>query len=210
MSTTSDQVDGPAGRRERKKLANRDAMQVAAVELFVESGFEATTVEAICDRADVAPSTFFRHFPTKEDAVLLGLRERLDDLLVNMDAQPAGADAADFILGAVSDWRDDRRPADQLRTEARLIAAEPALQHHLSRMLVDLEAPIAQRLLARFPEADPLDVDLGAAWFAAAMRVVIRDWSAEADDRDVFDTGVRAILRLTELLSMSLGPPATG
>ena len=210
MSTTNDEVDRLPGRRERKKQANRDAMQVAAMGLFAEQGFEATTVEAICVRADVAPSTFFRHFPTKEDAVLLGLRERLDDLLANMDAQPAGVDVATFVLGAVSDWRDDRRPSSQLRAEARLIAAEPALQHHLGRMLVELEAPVAARFRTRYPDAAPLDVSLGAAWFAAAVRVVIREWSAEASDGDVFDTGVRAILRLSELLGVTLGPPATG
>jgi hypothetical protein len=37
--------------------------------------------------------------------------------------------------------------------------------------------------------------------------VVIREWSSEPAEVDVFDTGVRAVLRLTELLSVSLGPP---
>lgn len=206
MSSTNE-VDAAPGRRERKKLANRDAMQAAALDLFAERGFDATTVEDICAVADVAPSTFFRHFPSKEDVVLAGLSERLDDLLAAMAAQPVGVDVAAFVLGAVSDWRDQRRPAEQLRSEANLIAIEPALQHHLGRMLVELEAPVADLLVTRFPHADPLDVQLGAAWFATAIRVVIREWSSEPAEVDVFDTGVRAVLRLTELLSVSLGPP---
>ncbi len=206
MSSTNE-VDAAPGRRERKKLANRDAMQAAALDLFAERGFDATTVEDICAVADVAPSTFFRHFPSKEDVVLAGLSERLDDLLAAMAAQPVGVDVAAFVLGAVSDWRDQRRPAEQLRSEARLIAAEPALQHHLGRMLLELEPPVADLLESRFPDADPLDVQLAAAWFATSLRVVIREWSEQAEGVDVFDAGVRAILRLTELLSVSLGPP---
>src|SRR3954463_15606751 len=54
--------------RARKKVKTRDALCRAAVELFISKGFEATTVEEICERAEVSPSTFFRYFPTKEAA----------------------------------------------------------------------------------------------------------------------------------------------
>lgn len=56
----------PEGRRERKRNATRNALADAALSLFEEKGFAATTVDEIAERADVAQRTFFRHFPTKE------------------------------------------------------------------------------------------------------------------------------------------------
>jgi AcrR family transcriptional regulator len=54
------------GRRERKKSETKRRIFVAALELFHEKGFEATTVDEITERADVAKGTFFNYFPRKE------------------------------------------------------------------------------------------------------------------------------------------------
>lgn len=53
------------GRRERKKLEIRDRLYASALDLFVERGFEATTMDDIAERADVARATVFNHFPQK-------------------------------------------------------------------------------------------------------------------------------------------------
>jgi AcrR family transcriptional regulator len=60
----------PEGLRLRKKLRTRLTIQDAAIELFADQGYEATTVEEICARAEVSTTTFFRYFRTK-GAVLL-------------------------------------------------------------------------------------------------------------------------------------------
>lgn len=60
-----------AGLRERKKARTRALIQVQALRLFREQGFQATTVEQVAEAAEVAPSTVFRYFPTKEDLLVL-------------------------------------------------------------------------------------------------------------------------------------------
>lgn len=71
-------------RRERKKERTRQEIYRAAMELFIARGYDAVTVEDICDTADVAKGTFFLHFPTK-DALLLEygvqVTQELDALL---------------------------------------------------------------------------------------------------------------------------------
>ncbi len=58
----------------------------AAVELFRAQGFNATTVEQIAEAAEVAPSTVFRYFPTKEDIVVP--EDDLGPFLAAFQAQP--------------------------------------------------------------------------------------------------------------------------
>src|SRR5579859_4103489 len=78
----------PLGRRERKKLQTRALIQREALRLFLEKGFEATTIEEIAEAADIAPSTFFNYFPTKESVVL---QDDLDPVLVEaLHMEPTG------------------------------------------------------------------------------------------------------------------------
>ncbi|KIU03277.1 hypothetical protein SZ60_06815 [Frigoribacterium sp. MEB024] len=58
------------GLRERKRLATRRAIQVAVLDLIVEHGLDAVTVDMVSRRADVSPRTFFNYFPSKEEAVV--------------------------------------------------------------------------------------------------------------------------------------------
>lgn len=53
-------------RRERKKEETKERIFKAALSLFQQHGVEHTTVEEICEKADVAKGTFFNYFPYKE------------------------------------------------------------------------------------------------------------------------------------------------
>lgn len=59
----------PLGLRERKKQKARTAIEKAALELVLEHGYDGTTVEDICERAEVSKKTFFNYFPSKAAVV---------------------------------------------------------------------------------------------------------------------------------------------
>ncbi|EMF00187.1 TetR family transcriptional regulator [Streptomyces mobaraensis NBRC 13819 = DSM 40847] len=67
--TQPDQAKPVTGLRERKKARTKAAIQREAVRMFREQGYTATTIEQIAEAAEVAPSTVFRYFPTKQDLV---------------------------------------------------------------------------------------------------------------------------------------------
>ncbi|HEY1488678.1 MAG TPA: TetR family transcriptional regulator [Micromonosporaceae bacterium] len=76
------------GLRERNKARTRAEIKARALDLIAANGYAATTVEAIAKAADVSPSTFFRYFQTKEDAVLA---DDYDEVMVQaFRRQPAG------------------------------------------------------------------------------------------------------------------------
>ena len=60
-------TDAPAvGRRERKRRELHQRIFRTARGLFLEQGFDATTVAQIAEAADIAQATFFNHFPSKQ------------------------------------------------------------------------------------------------------------------------------------------------
>ena len=58
-------ADAELGLRERKKRRTREAVRLAAFDLFQKHGYPDTTIEQISELADVSPRTFFRYFPNK-------------------------------------------------------------------------------------------------------------------------------------------------
>ncbi|HSW30331.1 MAG TPA: TetR/AcrR family transcriptional regulator [Longimicrobiales bacterium] len=111
------------GRRERKKLETRERISTAAFALFVERGYEATTVEAIAERADVAKGTVFNYFPQKR-AFLSAIADAWTRRITSE-------------LGPVESWTGT--PLDQLKRVARL-SAELGVRHREFARLVIFES----------------------------------------------------------------------
>lgn len=87
------------GLRERKKLRTREAIQREATRLFLEQGYDATTIEQIAAAVDISPSTFFNYFPSKEDVVFW---DRYDPILASLiTSGPAGETLSDAVFRAL-------------------------------------------------------------------------------------------------------------
>ncbi|WP_063009229.1 TetR/AcrR family transcriptional regulator [Nocardia kruczakiae] len=68
-------MTAPTGRRERKKAATRQKIADTALRLFLERGYDAVGIRDVAAEADVAVTTLFSHFASKEALVF----ERDDD-----------------------------------------------------------------------------------------------------------------------------------
>jgi AcrR family transcriptional regulator len=183
------------GRRERKKLATRQAIADEAMRLFLQRGYDAVTVAEIADAADVAVSTVFKHFDCKEaiafardPAVETELRRAvttrppgtsivrsLRDFLVDSPALVAGS--PEFVelvrrtpaLTAYS----DRMWSRHARAVAEAIEAETG--HRAS----DIRVRAWTRALVQIPSLVRGEPDRGAA-VDAALDVLVHGWSPDA------------------------------
>lgn len=68
-------VDKTPARGDRRVERTRRALRAALVELILERGWDAASVQDVCDRADVGRSTFYAHFADKEDLLIGGLED---------------------------------------------------------------------------------------------------------------------------------------
>jgi AcrR family transcriptional regulator len=120
----------------------RERLVLAAVDLFVEQGYDATTVTQIAERAGVTRSTFFRYFPDKRDVLVAG-QETLSRLLSEgiagapADASPLEAVAAGLerVSGAMGPMNRELGP--RLR---EAVAASAELQERDALKSVGLAA----------------------------------------------------------------------
>src|SRR5579875_3168201 len=90
-----------AGGMARWQPGVRDRLVVAAVDLFTEQGYDATTVAQIAERAGTTKSTFFRYFADKRELLVAG-QETLSRLLAEGIAEaPEGTSPLDAVAAGL-------------------------------------------------------------------------------------------------------------
>ncbi|MCI2415821.1 TetR/AcrR family transcriptional regulator [Saccharopolyspora sp. K220] len=168
-------------RRERKKLLTKRRIADAAIALFLQQGYDQTTVAQIAAEADVDPKTFFNYFGSKDEVVFDD--QRYDDFLAAIrdrrsDEGPGQALArlVDEYDARVVPTRSSHGPAEQAAL-SRLILTTPALQARLQSVLHELQRKIADALVAEFPDLDEVTAAamtgslLGAMYQAALVSI---------------------------------------
>ncbi|MGH3209240.1 MAG: TetR family transcriptional regulator [Trebonia sp.] len=161
--------------RQRKKTATRDRIRAAALRLFHEQGFDATTVEQIAAAADVSHMTFFRYFPAKED---VALSDSYDPLVATLLEQtpatwPLIERIRTALLQGLRQVYDSER--DALLAQNKLIVSTPALRDRLWADQIATQQLILQAFTASqdSPNASFQDRVTVAACLAAASTAVL-------------------------------------
>lgn len=182
-----------------------ERMRVAALHLFAERGYDATTAADIAAAAGLTERTFYRYFADKREALFWGADEFEASFLEAIDPLPADTAAMAVVeaavVGGASRFTPERRDSATLRTG--IVDATPALRERERDKLARLASLIAERLVARgFPATDAdLAAHSGVTVFTTAfVRWVAGDArSPEALCHDLFGD----LARLTGQLKSS-------
>ncbi|WP_344648523.1 TetR/AcrR family transcriptional regulator [Cryptosporangium japonicum] len=171
--------------RERRRLATAAEIEATALELFARSGSEHTTVDDIAAAAGVSPRTFFRYFPTKEDAAL-GVKR--DFYAAVSERIPAGAVGLDELSRATAEALASFSAAFQHRmVRVRCLAEHDANLRHRALLLDAEQCRQRQQHLGGDVHARLLVETL-----AVALNAALDDWATrrhhgeDADLAEVF------------------------
>jgi AcrR family transcriptional regulator len=182
--TKSDAAAGPSGLRERKRRQTRERLTRAAMALFLERGFEATTLDDIATAADISRRSFFHYFASKEDVVFAWHEESMEALIAAVAARPAGEAMLAAAENAIAAMARQLEPGEAIAM-ARLKHDNPALQARDQVKYEKLERALADALIKRAGpksadhKSEKLQARLVAMIATGTMRIGGELWAAE-------------------------------
>jgi AcrR family transcriptional regulator len=175
------------GLRERKRRETLQRITDAGVRLFIEKGYETTTLDAIAAAAGISRRTFFYYFKSK-DEILLSLQSSVGDMLVAAlrdtpkDRQPLDAirDAVVNVCALI--------PADDMIVIDRLMRSIEAVQARKQASYVQQEKALFAALKERWPAPErETGLRLIAMLAIGTMRLSLDAFSREDGKRPIVD-----------------------
>lgn len=178
-----------AGRRERKKAATREAIRDAALQLFLERGFDAVSVREVADQADVSPTTVFAHFPQKESLVFSDEDERHERLVAAVRDRPPGTTIS-HALRAHYLVETAELASEPYRRVLTLMVETPALVDYAERMWLRHEDALVEHITAESGLSEPTDSIRLYVRFALQIQLLA---SRSVDPQATIDAGFRLL-----------------
>ena len=211
---TGDAADPAGTRRGRPPGTSRRELELIALRLFTDQGFEATTIEQIAAEAGVSKRTFFRYFSSKASVLWSEFDHEVDTIRAALARVPAEVPMMDAIRRAVVAANHYGPPdVPELRLRMNLIGTVPALQSSSAIHYGDWEQAISDFAATRMGQAAeslfPLAV--GRATLAACRAAYDR-WSARADADLTFylDAALAALAAGFDPAAIRAGAPSPG
>lgn len=173
-------------------------MSEAALELYLERGFEQTMVADIAERAGVTSRTFFRHFADKREVLFGGSSELEEKALAALEAAPATASSLDAVTAALdtaADMIGGNRGFAQKRQA--VIMANAELRERELIKLATMSVALADGLRRR--GVSDLEARLAAETGVAVYRVAFEQWVNATEDRDLRDVIRTSLAQLRTL-----------
>jgi len=179
----------------RPRASSRETLAEAACELFLEQGFEQTSIVDITSRAGVSRSSFFNYFASKADVLWAGLDERIGALEERL-RHDEGSDAAASVrsaLGALGDrFAPDSLALALLNTSAMGLGDE--LEREASVRRSRIATAVASRL--RAAGTDSVEAEVAGAAHGGAVLAAIDAWARDGAGRVPLAGPLEAALRV--------------
>lgn len=174
--------------RGRPQASSREVLADAALELFLEQGYEATSIVDITRRAGVSRASFFNYFVSKSETLWLVLDGRLDELTEALEHPDASLEDA---LAAVAEG--DRPDALALAiVDARTMGAEQELWQGRAERQLRIGAAVSARISRE--GALELDAEILGAAYSAAIFAAVWQWAARGSGKHSLDAEIEAAL----------------
>lgn len=193
-------VEPAEGLRSRKKAKTRMMIEDAALRLFAEQGYEATTVEQIAAEVEISTTTFFRYFPSKADVILCHQNANMPQLHAAILAYPAGESDLSAVEHAINEvWVPNADPVHSQRA-GRAVEASVSLRGLYNEMSRNWLEGIASALARRRGLDQPDDGAVITARIALGVfNEAVRAWGRGGYKASVGAEVQRAFATLRQL-----------
>ena len=190
-----------------KRLATREALQRAALELFAAEGFDATSSAAVAAAAGVTERTFYRHFPTKEAVLFDDYEHRLDWLALALARRPLDENLIESVVIACQSYPDDVEIVRQAARMRRSVLSQERALAHLQIVQGAFAREITAHALKRLGPGADHDVyaTVAGSVLAAALVSSIDVWGQRGSESEVELERLLAIA--VEYLASGLADP---
>lgn len=168
----------PVGTRERKRRETHNRIAETGLRLFLENGYDATTLDAIAAAAGISRRTFFYYFQSKEEVLLAygggGFGEALGPALREQpaDKTPMAAAHACFLLLA------DRFETEESIVADRLLRSTESLRLRKEQSFLRLEPALLAAMIEHWPEAEQTRLRVDSMIAIGTLRLAIEHWRA--------------------------------
>lgn len=190
--------------RERKKQRTRELLIETANRLFLEQGFDGTTVDQIADAAGVSQRTFFRYFASKDDVVFSKHDERIRRFRQLLESHGDGQGPAAAVRAALTEFAQDyQHQRRELLREWRIVTGSPLLIARDVEQDLEFEQAIAEVLQAGDPAGSATDLKarIIAGAIFGAIRATMQEWFSLGCKQDLVELGRECF----EILEKGLG-----
>jgi len=161
-----------ANRPGRPRASSRATLADAASELFLERGYDATSIADITTRAGVSRSSFFNYFASKADILWSGLDERIAQAAAALESA-ASASVSAVLAGALADFEPDTLALAIVNDDAMGVAEELVREASLRRTRIS--DAVARRLERDGVES--MRAEIAGAGYAAAVLSAVWTWA---------------------------------
>ena len=202
------------GLRERKRRQARTATQRQAIELCLEHGYDAVTVDMICEAAGISARTFYNYFGSREGAVVGESKPQpMAHHIAEFVAASDCSDVEAFAVMMARVWSESELDRDTFKLRRRLLDATPELMALNMARVTEARGQYTvvaqQRLQSRNPGLSVTDYETEAALVVSlgmgVLQAVARTWLSGEDDTSL-DTLVHnyfpRVRRLTQAPSV--------
>jgi AcrR family transcriptional regulator len=195
MQSTSQMAIKPGGSlRTRKKDQTRRALLDTADRLFHQKGYEATTLDEICEQSDISLRTFFRYFESKRDLALYdNMRNmgRLRDLLARVRSPAEGMEELESLYDFFAmEFEQDKKAQSRLF----LMMREPALASRALMLDLGSEARMATAFSGGGKGDAAANARLLAILIVGGIRHAVSEWVA-SDGKTSLRDSIKAVFR---------------
>ena len=187
MKNSESHGEADGGLRERKKRETKKRLTEKGIALFLERGFDNTTLDEIASAAGISRRTFFYYFKSK-DEILLSLQSGIGEMLADAVRRAPSSSTPIEVVRDAAIGVSKVIPTNDMIEMDRLMRTSPSVQARKQVSYVQQEGEIYEALSERWPEPErSTALRVVAMLSVGAMRIAGDIFSQEKGVRPMVD-----------------------